>query len=253
MQMRVTKFPANRRQCAEREHRPAGWLRAFLAVLAVAGLAAVSSAPVVAQDYVITKGKLSDRDFYRLIACAAPPGGQCQKPALKWPASKANRLTIGLIRIDEGFPQRNVGGVQAALANTIQQINSVGAGVRLLQISSGKPDISIVLSPTLENLSGRKSSKFSDLIDSFAATAMARVFTKPNSATIQRAEVVITGKVPRSDLKSVVLEEVVQSLGLMTDIHNKYYNRRSIFSEVGSRVTRLKGQDAKAVLFHYPP
>ena len=55
-------------------------------------------------------------------------------------------------------------------------------------------------------------------------------------------------------MKSTVLEEVIQSLGLLTDIHNRYYHTRSIFSETGGgRVTKLRGQDAATLLYHYPP
>ena len=41
-----------------------------------------------AQEFIKSKGRLSDRDFYRAVACAAPPGGACQKKALRWSEKK---------------------------------------------------------------------------------------------------------------------------------------------------------------------
>ena len=82
---------------------------------------------------------------------------------------------------------------------------------------------------------------------------MVRIFTGGRSTTIKKAEVFYSSEIPRHMIKRAVLEELIQGLGLLTDIHNRYYNSRSIFSEVGSRANRLRGQDAKALIYHYPP
>ena len=81
---------------------------------------------------------------------------------------------------------------------------------------------------------------------------MAEVFASRGSSVIQSAKVTISDRVENRDLKSVMLEEVVQSLGLLTDIHGRHYHNKSIFSETGWRIKRLRGQDAKAILYHYP-
>ena len=82
---------------------------------------------------------------------------------------------------------------------------------------------------------------------------MARVYPGRRKGSIAKAEIYISDVIPKSLLRAVVLEELVQSLGLLTDIHNRYYNKRSVFSEVGSSTNKLRGQDAKALLLHYPP
>ena len=57
---------------------------------------------------------------------------------------------------------------------------------------------------------------------------------------------------PRQAIASVVLEEVVQALGLLTDIRSPVY-RRSIFAEDSNSGIRLRGQDAMVIRRHYPP
>jgi hypothetical protein len=69
---------------------------------------------------------------------------------------------------------------------------------------------------------------------------------------IQRAVVVIASGMGRDVLTSVMLEEVTQALGLPTDIQNRHYRGRSIFSEGGNRMTALGAQDARALQRHYP-
>ena len=39
----------------------------------------------VAQDWIASQGDLSDDDFYWLVSCGAPPGGDCADSAIRWP------------------------------------------------------------------------------------------------------------------------------------------------------------------------
>ena len=226
-------------------------LRAYVA----GALALLLFAPLSAfgaSDHVITKGKLSDRDFYRLVACAAPPGGKCQKPLLKWSKAKRGAITIRLTSVGKGFPSKQTKSARAALQNAVSQINSVGSGVRLKLIAEGKPDISVVLTADTI-MTRRKPRSIQEVFELGGAGAMAEIYWPRGTTNITRARVTITDVITTRYMTSVMLEEVVQALGLQTDIHNRYYHNRSIFSETGSRIKRLRGQDAKALLMHYPP
>ena len=67
---------------------------------------------------------------------------------------------------------------------------------------------------------------------------------------IAAAAVAVSMHLPRRVLRSVVLEEVVQATGLVTDVAGAAYGD-SIFHETGNDVARLRGQDAAAVRRHY--
>ena len=71
--------------------------------------------------------------------------------------------------------------------------------------------------------------------------------------TIDQAHIALSRDITLSQTHSVVLEELVQSLGLLTDILNPYYKRRSIFAEDCNCTTRLTGQDLAVLRRHYPP
>ncbi|SMX25873.1 hypothetical protein [Boseongicola aestuarii] len=205
-----------------------------------------------AVEFVKSKGKLSDRDFYRLVACAAVPGGKCQKPFMKWDARDRSRLTIGFTEIDPNFSERKKEHAWKALQNAVGQVNRVGADIELVWISGGRPDISVKLTAGSIDDAGRNQRTVADYALFKGAGAVAEVRLARGSSVIASASITITARIKDKYLKSVMLEEVVQSLGLMTDIHNPYYHKRSIFSEVGSDIIQLRGQDAKALLSHYP-
>lgn len=205
-----------------------------------------------ATEFVRTKGRMSDTDFYRAVSCAAPPGGECQRRILRWSKDKRGDITVGIWRIDDGYPSKSRRIAMAALLNAIKEINGVGSSVQMRLVDDRTPDIKVML---IDGAIAREATSDGTLKD-FAlldgAGGMARVYSGRKRGIIDRAEVMLTNDLPDNTINSVMLEEVIQSLGLLTDIHNRYYAKRSIFSEIGSRVTRLKGQDAKTLLLHYP-
>jgi hypothetical protein len=73
------------------------------------------------------------------------------------------------------------------------------------------------------------------------------------SSIIASRVAIAVDRVTQDKLRSIILEELVQSLGLTWDINNPYYQNRSIFGQVGDdSVTQLRGQDAMALRRHYP-
>ncbi len=222
-------------------------LRTLIAAVAMALLAGAGAA----QDYVITpKGKLSDRDFYRLVSCGAAPGGKCRVPAARWSKADATNLTLSIVSVQRGFPVRQEKAIRSAVARAINELNGVGAGVHLSLVSGGRADMEIhLVTKTLKSVLPQARSIQEEIVTT-GAIAMVRVHRQ--GSRITKATVLYTSDIPSRMTKATVLEEIVQGLGLPFDIHNKAYYK-SLFSETDCCQTRLKGQDAKAILYHYPP
>ena len=226
------------------------WLTFFLAVFSVV---CATAFPADAQDYVVTKkGKLSDRDFYRLISCGATPGGKCRFGAYRWTKGKRSNITIGIVEIEEGFPSGLKRKIDKAIDQALAEINNVGSEVRIVR-TTGKPDIRVTLTVDALKTKMRKPGSLTQHVIANGAIAMVRFTPKRGTRNIESAEVFYTTEIRGWNMRSIVLEEILQGLGLPMDIHNRYYEGKSIFSETKSGVKRLRGQDAKVLLYHYPP
>lgn len=93
-----------RRLDGARSTKPARAGRTLAMILRLLLLAAscfVAATAEAAQDYIETDGLLSDDDFYRLVACAAPPGGDCTKRFLRW--SSDEPLHVQIAGVDRAF------------------------------------------------------------------------------------------------------------------------------------------------------
>ncbi len=208
--------------------------------------------PAWAVDSVVSKGKLSDRDFYRLIACAAPPGAACQRPFLRWSERDARDITVRIVEIESPISARRLSLAKDSVQHAVNEINGVGAAVKLRLIDEGEPDIAVSFITGEIAAGDRRLRGVDDVFLLGSAAAVAEVFSDRRTRNIDFARVTISRFVSDRRMKSVVLEEIVQSLGLMTDVHNQFYHHRSVFSETGSSTKRLRGQDAMAVMVHYP-
>ena len=200
------------------------------------------------QEFVTVPRRLSDDAFYRLVACAAPPGGQCAKPEIRWSETRRLALTVGIARIDDGFPTYKLDLVDDAIDRAIAQINATGAYLVLDRIYEGTPDISLYLLDTPQGgtIAGTGNTELdgSDL-------SIGRVAIRSIGGIIQEAAIAISRDIQRREIASVVLEELVQALGLPTDIQSPAY-LDSIFNETSNAVVWLRGQDAMALRRHYP-
>lgn len=211
-------------------------------------LALLLAAPAVAEDFVSSKGVLGDADFYRLVTCGRAPGGQCRTAPKRWPEPLSQDLTVTLLPAIEPVLPARAAQVDAALDTAIAQINGVGAGITLRRV----PDNT----PALIRLSIRSPATMALIADGRGAEGIPAgmvMFTPPSPDRITGATILISSDVPLLQAKSVVLEELTQSLGLMYDIDNPDYDRRSIFSQRRNTVTVLTEQDATALRLHYPP
>lgn len=214
-------------------------LRALLAVVLLAG-------PATAQEYVSVRGALDDDAFYHLVACAAEPGARCRKPFLRWPASRRGDLTValgdGALRLADW--QREI--YARALDAALDEINALGADVRLRRVD-GVADIAVhvVATPPGRVMRGTGVPGLDGIV-----LPLARVAVRTRQGEIRAAQIAVSVHARRDEVASIMLEEVVQGLGLITDIRGGAY-RRSIFSEDTNSVVRLQGQDAMALRRHY--
>ena len=70
---------------------------------------------------------------------------------------------------------------------------------------------------------------------------------------ITDAVIVMAADLPPREVVPVLLEEMTQGLGLLTDVRNPYYNGRSVFSEDSNSARVLSPQDRLVLQMHYPP
>ncbi len=204
-----------------------------------------------AQEFISTQGPLSDEDFYRVISCAAKPGEPCQKEIVKWNRGHARKLTVSLYRMDDGFPPQKAGELNAALDNAIQAINAAGARIKLVRVANGKPaKIRFYLMDQGYNteISG---TNIKELDGTKLGAAHTRIWWK-GSKQILKSVLLFTNEISSRAIESIVLEQLTQSLGLMTNIENPYYQSRSIFAERNSTTKTLSGQDVTVLRRHYP-
>lgn len=204
--------------------------------------------PAPAEDYVRAGGALSDADFYRLVTCGRPPGGACRTPPKRWPAELARDLTVSLLPdVEPVLPGRRA-QVDAALDAAIAQINGAGAAVTLRRLADN--------SPALIRMSIRSPATMALISEGRGAEDVPGgmvLLLPPLADRITGATILISSDLLLTETKSVVLEELTQSLGLVYDIDSPAYDRRSIFSQRRNSVTVIAGQDATALRLHYPP
>ncbi len=213
-------------------------------------LACFGPVPSAAQEYIAVPHIISDEAFYRLVACAAPPGGACAKPFIRWPEQRRLSLRVGIMGTALTFPDYKLDLVDAAIDEAIEEINGAGAALFLERAYEGEGDIDIPLYLVETPQGGRLSGTGVPELDG-SEIAIARVAIRSRAGVIQTAAIAISQDIRRREIASVVLEELVQALGLPTDIASPAYDR-SIFAENANSTVWLRGQDAAALRQHYP-
>ena len=198
-----------------------------------------------AGDYVSSNGKLSDESFYRLVACGAAPGKKCQRGFLRWPVQN---VKVAIVDVDGRTTSKQMAIAEHSLQNAISEINSVDSKIRLVPAPASQADIKVYIAagtrirshPMVRDIRHRLGGP---------SAGVARVFFE--NGKINEALIIVAAGGRQTKVKSVMLEELTQSLGLMTDVKGRYYRRRSIFAESASSTTTLRDQDARALAIHY--
>ena len=204
-----------------------------------------------AQEAIRSDGPLSDDDFYRLVSCAAPIAGGCQKDLVRWSPADARDVSVAFGDVAADYPEALRSLADAALDKAIAEVNAAGANIRLTRHDHAtKPDITIyLLAVTMGNkITG---TGLDPLDGTQVDAARTQIWWRADRSLIMAA-IVIAKDISPQDLPSIMLEEVIQSLGLLTDIDGDYHQSRSIFSETSNQLTRLGPQDIMVLKRHYP-
>lgn len=219
-------------------------MRLVLALL----LALFAALPLRAQDGVASHGWLSDRDYYRLIACGAPPGGECRTPLVRW---SGEVVSVALLPPERGFPAAILAQLDGDLNRAIAQINAAKSGLRLVRDDSLRKRAAIVVTPTSLR-EGDRTRRIPRMPDGEVIGVGFMWLWWDDRNAITQASILIAQDITPHDLRSVILEELFQCLGFLYDIENPYYDSRSIVAQDSNETTTIRGQDRKALLRHYP-
>ncbi|MGP6086457.1 DUF2927 domain-containing protein [Antarctobacter jejuensis] len=223
-------------------------MRGRLALLCAALALPLSLA--AAEDFVVSEGPLSDDDFYRLVACAAPPGEGCRKDYVHWPTD--NPIRVQMTRIDRAFLGGRQKRARAALHRAIKYINRVDSAITLREVSeSAEADIRIYLLDT-DGSAPIEGTGVQGVDGSTVTGARVIVWSRSDTREIQRALIIFGTKLHIRHYESAMIEELTQALGLLTDIRNPTYLGQSVFSQDDNDSKDLGPQDIMALRRHYP-
>lgn len=217
------------------------WL--FVAVFVLAGIP-----PVFAQEFIVTDGRLTNDDFYWLVACSAVPGQSCNQPIVHW---NQREVTVTFEPIPVSYPENLARELDGALDFAIAQIRSAAPGLNLRRVSKAQTaDIKIFLQPIRAG-DAIRGTGYSDMDGIPIGAAQVQVFWD-DDLNLTEAMIVFAGDIPINQAGPIMIEELSQAMGLMTDIRNPYYETRSVFSEDSNSVVKLGEQDREALRRHYP-
>jgi len=216
----------------------------------------ITASDATARDHTFSNGKLTDDQFYRAVACKANIDKPCQSRAVRWPDYLTKQLTVGLAQVQEGTTKEQEAVVRQALQDSVTLINAAGANVKLKYVTGWRAHRSWIKVHIVKPHGPKgaiKNVSLKGMNGLRAQNARTKLFVTKNY-NIGRVGVTISNKITKPlQLRALVLEELVQSLGLMWDIENPYYNDKSIFSQSGpDNLLVIEGQDKAALRRHYP-
>lgn len=226
----------------------------FTLILLFTALWSAPDSSASAEDRVLLTKEVGDRDFYRAVACFAKPSRKCRRPFVKWPLRRARDLRVALAHVAPGYPPQEANHISLALDDAISEINAVGAAVKLRRVApAAKADINVYLLniPIDTKL---KRTRIKGMRGEFVSWAIFKIWW--NSKHEINRGVVVFPNIPTNKthtFKSIMLEEITQSLGFISDIEGYPYEFGSIFSDTRNARITLGAQDKEAIKLHYPP
>jgi hypothetical protein len=212
---------------------------------------ALAAAPGTAraQDVVAVPGVLTDDDFYRVVACAAPPGGDCAKPVLRWDATRPIR--VALRRIDPAFLGRRAKVADSALSLGLRALNDAGAGFRLARVPDAEIaeiEVFFLDIPAGDPISD---TGIAGVDGAPLAGAATRVLFDHDTGFITRAVIVVSSTLETADFRRAMLRELTQAMGLITAVAGPAYRATSVLADGDAEATALGLQDIMALKRHY--
>lgn len=211
-------------------------------------MASLTVTPLAAQEYIITDGPLSDRQFYDLVSCAAPPDQRCNDPKVRWNKSV---VTVTFAPVPVSYPAELAQEFYRALDSSILQIRSAAPGLNLRRVSKNVPADVVLHLQTIRSGDPIRGTGYPDMDGIPIGAAQVQIFWD-DDLHITEAAIVFASDIPLDQAAPVMTEELTQAMGLMTDIRNPYYETRSVFSEDSNSVAKLGVQDRAALRMHYP-
>lgn len=203
-------------------------------------------------DFVVTSGKLTQAEFYALVSCRASPGARCRESVVRWSPDLAAALPVALAPVPPDYPPPLARAMSSALDHAIAEINGAGAALHLTRATkAGSAPITIHLSPSRQGEAIRGTGD-ADIDGEIIQAALVTVWWDDRNH-ITEAVIVMAGDLPLDEVRPVMLEELSQAMGLLTDIRNPTYESVSVFSEDSNSVGKLGPQDRAALRMHYPP
>lgn len=211
-------------------------------------LAAPLAQSAAAREYIVTDGPLTDADFYQLVSCSAVPGQGCNQPVVRW-EKPAVRVTFAPIPIS--YPVDLAKELNRALDTSIHQISGSAPGLTPRRVpKSREADIRIFLQ-SIRAGDAIRATGYPDMDGVPIGAAQVQIFWD-DDLKLTEAAIVFAADIPLNQAGPIMLEELTQAMGLMTDIRNPYYDTRSVFSEDSNSVAKLGLQDRAALRLHYP-
>ena len=205
----------------------------------------LAAPPAAAQAYVEVAGRLSDEDFFRAVACAAEPGGDCRKPFVRWEASRPIR--VALRRIDPAYLGRPKLRAGAALERAVRALNAAEAGFRLAPVGPGDHAEIEVFFLDLDQGAEISGTGIEGVDGAALGAASTRVLYNHDTGYAERAAVVVSRGLATRAYESVLLQELTQAMGLMTDIKSAAYDGVSVLALESNTATQLGPQDILAL------
>lgn len=202
-----------------------------------------------AQEFVAVPGVLSDEDFYRAVACAAPPGGDCRKPLVKWDAM--HPIRIALRGIDPVYLGRRAKVAASAFTLGIRALNDIDAGFRLAQVPEDENAEIEVWFLGLKRGAAISGTGIAGVDGSPLGGASTRVLFNHDTGRIEHAAIVFSSSLDTVEFAPVMLEELTQAMGLMTDIKSPAYDGISVLAQDSNAAKVLGLQDIMALKRHY--
>ncbi len=211
-------------------------------------LALMLAAPLAAQEYIVTDGPLTDSEFYGVVSCAARPGQGCNEPIVRWDQPV---VTVAFEPMVPSYPTDLAREFDRVLDTSVSQINSAAPGLNLRRVAkSESAHVRLFLQP-IRSGDAVRGTGYAELDGTPIGAAIVQVYWD-DDRNLTEALIAFARDIPINQAGPIMLEELAQAMGLMTDIRNPYYETRSVFSEDSNSVAKLGVQDRAALRLHYP-
>lgn len=219
----------------------------ILRACGVLALVLAAGAALAQSDGVASVGRLSDADLYRSMTCGAAPGGDCAGPVVRW---NKTRLTVAFVDDSNGQLPEKTALIARSLDQAIETLNQAGANLHL-----NRRDSAATADVTLHHVDlkeGDVTQNTPGFPDGLAIGVGHMWLSWDDALHIQTASILITSEIGEDEARSVVLEELTQSLGFLFDIENPYYEGVAILSQDSNATIAITGQDRVVLQMHYP-